>query len=920
MKKMFIISKVILKRMIFRQLKKTFQKKNDSNSEKLSPIENYNYNMCLGELNLKKGDPQKRVPRIQEYLDFQEKVCAKKLSTEGRETLNEENLYKEFPISKYVKNFFQENPSYIGKNDLYYIDVLPEPIDYNGLVPNPEQSPEIDIISNFVQNDLGIFLASHPSTTSFNQNSNIKTYPMSTWGATEDISRILFDQLMEDEEKLSKLQENIDEVKQKIEEIEKFHKLSPNKPHNYSKISSKMNAVDLKYFNEYYNSLREQKENTESKLKNIKEMGELQNKLYELKNYKDYSSGRVVNLTRDQEKKFNYLKKNPLNENIKKKIEFNQYKIDGSKKRYNELVPQYEKTYKNFINKRKKFEGLPIPLNVSLNGNKVTIKKTPENKFISEKGNATINNVKIALENQKMINRKKKLAQNLIEAIKKRNLNMNSLKNAQTIQLNQSKIDILYQKYKTYKDEYDKKMTEYKLKHFYFTPYLINEMDQQDFLKIKDAVEVPMKRYLERMQRQGKWSNENVSNFIKDTKSSTFDQRVEYLVKKKFITQKDAQNMKAVPIKKAEDEKLAYKVLRDKKTLSQGQYNLIKKEFGLEKKGFFYGGFIETAIIGSYFVASIIAIIVIIFTIFKKIFSIYVSYLMMRCRKNMLTMESSEVFKMFIEENYENLFFSFLFFISEVVIGSIFFFAPIGLVKNVVNVLLTLVYKPTQARLKTKTNVSKSLGNRLGSALATVLNPKTTVSYVYAIATQESSETWGQTIKRYTKETKEFATCAVEHSLGKNVRQKELNRLKKEIDLRRAQREKELSGESGSITQPIYMLVGRVIQKKLIEPVKYLGAIIDTEKYYEFDVVDIKSGKQKLMGKIKINALYADNVYLKYNTDLEKKSSGFFPNYKDLSDKFFKMAGVTKDNVKKTVVEFYQISIEYFKKNYAIKK
>ncbi len=897
--------------MIFRQLKKSFMKKNDSSPEKLSPNENFNYDMCLGEVNLKKGNPQKRVPRSQEYLDFQEKVCAKRFSTEGRETLYEENLYNEFPISEYVKKFFQQYPMYSGKNDLYYINILPEPVDYEGLVPDPEQDSDIDIISTFVENDLGVFLASHPSRTTQGSNSTSKTYPMSSWGATEDISRILFDQLMEDEEKLTKLQKNIDEVSQKIQDTEKFHKLQSNQKHNYSKIPSKMNAVNLKYFDEYYNSLKEEKENTESKLKNIKEMGELQNKLYELRNYKDYSSGRVVQLTEDQEKKFDLLKKNPLNENLQKKIEFNQYKIDGSKKRYNELMPQYEKTYTNFINKRKKFEGLPIPLNVSLNGNKITIKKTSENKFISEKGNATINNVKKALENQKMVNRKKKLSKNLIEAIKKRNQNMNSLKNAQTIQSNQSKIDILYQKYKTYKEEYDKKMAEYRLKHFYFTPYLINEMDQQDFLKIKDGVEVPMRRYLERMQRQGKWSNENVSNFIKDTKASTFDKRVEYLVKKKFITQKDAQNMKAVPIKKAEDEKLAYKVLRDKKTLTQGQYNLIKKEFGLEKKGFFYGGFIETAIIGSYFVASVIAIIVIIFTIFKKIFSIYVSYLMIRCRKNMLTKESSEVFKMFIEEHYENLFFSFLFFVSEVVIGSIFFFAPIGLVKNVVSVLLTVVYKPTQAVLKTKTDVSKSLGKRLGSALVTVLNPKTTISYVYTIATQKSNETWVQTIDKYTKETREFATCAVEHTLGKNVRQKELDRLKKETNMRRAQREKDLSGESGLISEPIYMLVG-----------KLKGRSINSVPYYQFDVVDVsyKSNKQKLMGTIVLNAFYANNVYLKYNKDMEKKSSGFFPSYKDLSNKFFKTAGVTKDSVKRMVEEFYQITIGYFKKNYTLKK
>lgn len=284
---------------------------------------------------------------------------------------------------------------------------------------------------------------------------------------------------------------------------------------------------------------------------------------------------------------------------------------------------------------------------------------------------------------------------------------------------------------------------------------------------------------------------------------------------------------------------------------------------------------------------------------------------MIRCRKNMLTKESSEVFKMFIEEHYENLFFSFLFFVSEVVIGSIFFFAPIGLVKNVVSVLLTVVYKPTQAVLKTKTDVSKSLGKRLGSALVTVLNPKTTISYVYTIATQKSNETWVQTIDKYTKETREFATCAVEHTLGKNVRQKELDRLKKETNMRRAQREKDLSGESGLISEPIYMLVG-----------KLKGRSINSVPYYQFDVVDVsyKSNKQKLMGTIVLNAFYANNVYLKYNKDMEKKSSGFFPSYKDLSNKFFKTAGVTKDSVKRMVEEFYQITIGYFKKNYTLKK
>ena len=45
---------------------------------------------------------------------------------------------------------------------------------------------------------------------------------------------------------------------------------------------------------------------------------------------------------------------------------------------------------------------------------------------------------------------------------------------------------------------------------------------------------------------------------------------------------------------------------------------------------------------------------------------------------------------------------------------------------------------------------------------------------------------------------------------------------------------------------------------------------------------------------------------------MQKKSSGIFPNYKDLSNKFFKYVGEPTAKVKNTIEEFYQISIEYF--------
>ena len=874
--------------MIFRKLIKK-----NSKSFKNEVGENYSYNMCLAETDFSKGNSSKRVPRTREYLHFQQKVCSKRYNATGRESMIEQNFFSLFPIKEYEKKFFEQYPNYrqFSKENIYNIEVLSSPKEYTELVPNLSQISDIDIISTFVETDLSAFLASHRSSVNMTTNHNLnKKYPMSSWGATEDISRILFNQLMEDEESLASLELDIAEVKSKISELEKFHKLQASNEgeysHNYSKMKSKMNREDLKEFDEYLKQLSEEKQETLDQLANIQQIGSLQNEVYNLRNKKEQTSSRIKNLVEKQGKRFSSLAKNPNSSTLKSDIEFNQLSLDGSRKEYDIVLNEYREKYKNLISKKEKFP-LPIPLNVSVNGNQIIVKKTTENRMIEElKGNKE--NVKNALNTIELLKRKHALSKNVINRTTSQKGDLTGL-------------NIAYQKYKSKKDEYDRKIAEYKEKQFYFAPYLVLDSNNQNNLKIKEG--------LEKMQKsKGAWNNKNVSQFTQESKLYTFNQRLDYLLKKRLINKDDLQKMKAVPIKKKENEKFAYKVLRDKKTITQGQYNVIKKEFGLQKKGLFYGGFIETAIIGSYFVASIIAIIMIIFNIFYKVLSIYMSFLMMRCQKNMLVIESQEVFKLFIEEQYENLFFSFLFIISEVIIGSIFFFAPISLVRSVVNLLITLVYKPTQMTVKSKTNVSKSIGSRIASALKVVLNPKPAISYVYKLMTTKSDESLGQSLKKYHMETKTFATCALEHTLGKDVRQKELDRLKKEVNSRRLKREEELSGNRQLITEPLYSLVGKLV--------------IGETPYYQFDVIDInyKNNKKMLVAVIKINAFYADNVYLKYNTDMQKKSSGIFPNYKDLSNKFFKYVGEPTAKVKNTIEEFYQISIEYFKKNYTTNK